>query len=266
MNNMKKKLTLKEVEQEIIGFEPSRALEYLNHIQDKYSLNVSRLIQKYTKMLKAIEQERARIQEMSIYEKDAFINGVNYVAGIDEAGRGPLAGPVVSAAVILPKDIFIENLKDSKKLSPNKREKIFDEIKQKAIAYGIGMVDEKFIDEINILNATKLAMKKAVKTLNPIPELLLIDAVYLGEINIKQKVITNGDNLSVSIAAASILAKVTRDRIMEELDLVYPHYGFGKHKGYGTKEHIDAIKKYGLCPVHRISFAGKFIEMEKKGE
>jgi ribonuclease HII len=193
-------------------------------------------------MLIAIEQEESRIQEMSVYENDAFINGVNYVAGIDEAGRGPLAGPVVSAAVILPKDIFIENLKDSKKLSPNKREKIFDEIKQKAIAYGIGMVDEKFIDEINILNATKLAMKKAVKALNPIPELLLIDAVYLGEINIKQKVITNGDNLSVSIAAASILAKVTRDRIMEELDLVYPNYGFGKHKGYGTKEHIDAIK------------------------
>lgn len=258
-NNMNKKPTIKKVEQEIIGLEPSKAIEYLNFIQNEYSLNVSRLLEKHTKRLKAIEKEKLRLKEMSKFERDSFTAGINYVAGIDEAGRGPLAGPVVAAAVILPKNIFIENLKDSKKLSPNKREEIFDEIKEKAITYGIGMVDEKHIDKINILNATKIAMNKAVIALNPIPELLLIDAVHLNEVNIKQKVIEHGDNLSVSIAAASILAKVTRDRIMEELDLIYPLYGFGKHKGYGTKEHIDAIKKYGICPIHRISFVGKFI-------
>jgi len=260
MGDMEKKPTIKEVEQELIGYEPSKAIEYLNLIQNKYSLNVSRLIQKYAKRLEAIEMEKTRIKEMSIYEKDAFINGIDYIAGIDEAGRGPLAGPVVSAAVILPKDIFIENLKDSKKLSADNREVIFDEIKQKAVAYGIGIVDEKYIDKVNILNATKLAMIKAVNALNPAPELLLIDAVHLNEVNIKQQAIINGDNLSISIAAASILAKVTRDRIMEELDLIYPLYGFGKHKGYGTKEHIDAIKKYGICPIHRISFVRKFIK------
>ncbi|NSW91079.1 MAG: ribonuclease HII [Firmicutes bacterium] len=257
---MTKKPTLKEIEQEIVGLEPSQALEYLYIIKDRCTLNITRLIEKYTKRLKAFEEEKRRFDEMCIFEREAYSNGIKYIAGIDEAGRGPLAGPVVSAAVILPQDVFIENLKDSKKLTPAQRERLFDEIKKKAIAYGIGIVDEKCIDKINILNATKLAMKKAVKDLVPVPDILFIDAVYLDNINIKQKVIEKGDNLSISIAAASILAKVTRDKIIEEMDLIYPLYGFAKNKGYGTKEHIDAIKKYGICPIHRISFVEKFIK------
>lgn len=206
-----------------------------------------------------LEKEKIRFENMCIFEKEMYMKGVTYIAGIDEAGRGPLAGPVVAAAVILPQDVYIENLKDSKKLTPKQRDKLYDEIKEKAISYGIGIVDEKQIDKINILNATKLAMEEAVRNLSLVPDILFIDAVHLDRLNIEQKVIIKGDNLSISIAAASILAKVTRDRMIEELDSVYPQYGFAKHKGYGTKEHINAIKKYGICPIHRISFVEKYL-------
>ena len=257
--NMQKNLTLKEIELKIAGFEPNYALEYLDSIKDKCTVNISRLTEKYKKRLEAFEAEKRRFDEISVFERAAYDSGIKYIAGIDEAGRGPLAGPVVAAAVILPKDVFIENLKDSKKLTPSQRERLYDEILEKAISYGIGMVDERCIDKINILNATKLAMKKAVKKLLPVPDILFIDAVTLDNMNIKQRAIEKGDNLSISIAAASILAKVTRDRMIEEMDAVYPVYGFAKHKGYGTKEHIEAIKKYGVCPLHRISFVEKFI-------
>lgn len=204
------------------------------------------------------EKELQRLNEMYLYEKEAFGQGLEFVAGMDEAGRGPLAGPVVAACVILPKDCLIEGVNDSKKLSPAKREKLYDIIMEQAISVGIGIVDEKTIDEINILNATKMAMKMAVERVCPKPQLILIDAVGLDDIDIPQKAIVKGDMLSISIASASIIAKVTRDRMIMEADKKYPVYGFSRHKGYGTKQHIDAIKKYGICPIHRVSFTRHF--------
>lgn len=204
------------------------------------------------------EKEMQRLNEMYIYEKEAFEHGCEIVAGMDEAGRGPLAGPVVASCVILPKYCFIEGINDSKKLSPARREKLYDIIMDKAISVGIGIVDEKTIDEVNILNATRMAMKTAVDRVSPKPQMLLIDAMELDETDIPQKAIIKGDSLSISIAAASIIAKVTRDRLIAEADEKYPVYGFSRHKGYGTKEHIDAIKKYGICPIHRVSFTKNF--------
>jgi len=204
------------------------------------------------------EKELERLKTMSTYEAEAIAQGYCKVAGIDEAGRGPLAGPVVAACVMLPENCLIEGVNDSKKLSPAKREKLYDIILNRAVSYGIGIVDEKRIDEINILNATKLAMKMAVDQMNIKPDILLIDAVRLDDLDIPQKSIIKGDELSISIAAASIIAKVTRDRMIAEADSQYPEYGFKKHKGYGTAEHINAIKKYGICPIHRISFTKNF--------
>lgn len=204
------------------------------------------------------EKELQRLNEMYLYEKEAFEQGLEFVAGMDEAGRGPLAGPVVAACVMLPKDCLIEGVNDSKKLSPAKREKLYDIIMEQAISVGIGIVDEKTIDEINILNATKMAMKMAVERVSPKPQLILIDAMELDDMDIPQKAIVKGDMLSISIASASIIAKVTRDRMITEADKKYPVYGFGRHKGYGTKQHIDAIKKYGICPIHRVSFTKHF--------
>lgn len=206
-----------------------------------------------------LEKELERLRHMSKYEFEAHELGYERVAGVDEVGRGPLAGPVVTASVILPKGLLLEGVNDSKKLSEKKREQLFEEIKEKAISYGIGMVSEKVIDEINILNATKKAMEMAIASLNPSADYLLIDAVKLESVPLPQKPIIKGDALSISIAAASIIAKVTRDRLMEEMDLKYPQYGFAKNKGYGTQEHIEAIKKYGICPIHRISFTKNFI-------
>ncbi len=213
---------------------------------------------KAEKALIAREKEMGRLRAMSIYEAEAYNSGYRLVAGIDEAGRGPLAGPVVAACVMLPEGCLIEGVNDSKKLSAAQREKLYDIIIEKAVSFGVGIIDEKCIDDINILNATKLAMKQAVEQLKPKPDMLLIDAVRLEDVNIPQKPIIKGDALSISIAAASIIAKVTRDRMLDEADSVYPLYGFKKHKGYGTEEHIKAIKKYGLCPIHRISFTKNF--------
>jgi len=182
------------------------------------------------------------------------------IAGIDEAGRGPLAGPVVCAAVIMPldEDKIIEGINDSKKLTEKKREKLEILIKEKALAYSVVEIDEKIIDEINILNATKLGMKKALEALKVIPEIVLIDAVKI-DTALPQENIIKGDALSYNIAAASILAKVHRDRFMIQLDKKYPEYQFAKHKGYGTKIHIEALKKYGKSPIHRESFIKKII-------
>ena len=183
------------------------------------------------------------------------------IAGIDEAGRGPLAGPVVCACVIMPLDEqnIIEGINDSKKLSEKKRELLYDKIIEKALAYSIIEVDEKTIDEINILQATKLGMKRALESLKIKPDIVLIDAVKI-DTEIKQDNIIKGDALSYNIAAASILAKVYRDRLMKELSKEYPEYNFEKHKGYGTKEHIDALKKYGKCKLHRETFIKNFIK------
>ncbi len=186
------------------------------------------------------------------------------IAGIDEAGRGPLAGPVVCACVIMPleNDNIIEGINDSKKLTEKKREQLYDKIIDKALSYAIVEIDEKTIDKINILNATKLGMKKALETLKIKPDIVLIDAVKI-ETEIMQENIIKGDAKSYNIAAASILAKVYRDRLMKDLSKKHPEYNFAKHKGYGTKEHIDNLKKYGKCPLHRETFIKNFIENKK---
>lgn len=191
------------------------------------------------------------------YEKK-FQNLV--IAGIDEAGRGPLAGPVVCACVVMPleKEKMIEQVNDSKQLSSKKREKLYDEIVKVALDYAIIEIDEKTIDEINILNATKLGMKRALESLKIKPDIVLIDAVKIDS-DIRQENIIKGDTLSYNIAAASILAKVHRDRLMIKLSEKYPQYNFAKHKGYGTREHINALKIYGKCPIHRESFIKNFI-------
>ena len=183
-----------------------------------------------------------------------------FVAGIDEAGRGPLAGPVAAGAVILPADHDILYLNDSKKLSAAKRDKLFDQIKEDAVAWAVGFVEPARIDEINILQATYEAMRLAIGQLSVKPHVLVNDAVTIPSVQIPQIPVVKGDAKCISIAAASILAKVTRDRIMEEMDARYPEYGFAKHKGYGTKDHMDAIRAYGPCPIHRRSFITKIVQ------
>ena len=194
---------------------------------------------------------------MCEYEKEYGV--YSYICGIDEAGRGPLAGPVVAGAVILPKDCRILYINDSKKLSEKRRNELFDIIKEEAVTYGIGIIDAARIDEINILQATYEAMRSAINNLNPSPDILLNDAVTIPKVDIKQVPIIKGDAKSISIAAASVLAKVTRDRIMEEYDKKYPEYGFAKHKGYGTKQHIQALEQFGASPIHRRTFITKFV-------
>ncbi len=191
---------------------------------------------------------------MKEFETELYNNGINFIAGIDEVGRGPLVGPVVTAAVILPKDFYDERINDSKKLTEKKRELLYDVIMENAISVGIGISNEDVIDEINILNATKRAMLEAVNNLSVKPEHLLIDAVKLNT-DIPQTSIIKGDAKSESIAAASIIAKVTRDRMMVELDKIHPEYDFKHNKGYGTKKHIETIRKYGIIKEHRKTFA-----------
>ena len=219
---------------------------------------VKNLILSYQKKQIAYEKELLRLETMLAFEKK-YGNEYECICGIDEAGRGPLAGPVVAGAVILPKDCEILYLNDSKKLSAAKREELYDEIMEKAVAAAVGMASPARIDEINILQATYEAMREAISKLAVEPGILLNDAVTIPEMIIPQVPIIKGDAKSVSIAAASILAKVTRDRLMVEYDKVMPEYGFAGHKGYGSKEHIEAIKKYGPTPIHRKTFIKKFI-------
>ena len=207
--------------------------------------------------LEKLRLEKERMYEMFSFERE--YGDHQAICGIDEVGRGPFAGPVVAAAVILPKDCDILYLNDSKKLSEKKRELLYDEIYEKAVAIGIGMSSEEVIDEINILQATYEAMREAVSKLSREPDLLLNDAVTIPEMTIMQVPIIKGDAKSVSIAAASILAKVTRDRLMIEYDKILPEYGFAGHKGYGSKEHIAAIQKYGPSPIHRRTFIKNFM-------
>lgn len=206
------------------------------------------------------EKEEQRLNELKEIDKSYFKEGYNYICGIDEAGRGPLAGPVVVTAVIMPKDSMIEGVNDSKKVSEKKREKLYELIIEEAISYSVGIVDQNEIDRINILNATKAGLTEAVRTLKVKPELILVDALTnIDTCGVPYQSIIKGDAKSYSIAAASIIAKVTRDRIMREWDKVYPQYGFEKHKGYGTAAHISAIKENGLCPLHRLSFVKNII-------
>ena len=202
-------------------------------------------------------QEIERIENLCQYEKE--YSQYDFICGIDEVGRGPLAGPVVAGAVVLPKGSRILYINDSKKLSEKRRNELFDIIKEEAVTYGIGIIDAARIDEINILQATYEAMRSAINNLNPSPDILLNDAVTIPKVDIKQVPIIKGDAKSISIAAASVLAKVTRDRIMEEYDKKYPEYGFAKHKGYGTKQHIQALEQFGASPIHRRTFITKFV-------
>ena len=192
------------------------------------------------------------------YEREAFAEGFAVVCGVDEAGRGPLAGPVCAAAVILPRETVIDGLNDSKKLPDKKRRELYDIITERAVAYGIAFASEQEIDEVNILQATFLAMERAMEKLSVRPQLALIDGNRAKDFGLPVRTIVSGDALSASIAAASILAKVTRDRLMEELDGEYPQYGFAVHKGYGTKRHYEALRAFGPCPIHRRTFLKKF--------
>lgn len=229
---------------------------YIMYAEDG-RIGVRNLIAKYKKQEEKLKEERARLEAMHAYEIQ--YGDCTYICGIDEAGRGPLAGPVVAGAVILPKDCEILYLNDSKKLSAKKREQLYDEIMEKAVATGIGMASPARIDEINILQATYEAMREAVSKLGVVPNVLLNDAVTIPGLDIPQVPIIKGDAKSVSIAAASILAKVTRDRLMAEYDKLMPEYGFADHKGYGSASHIEALKKVGPSPIHRATFIKNFI-------
>ena len=205
-----------------------------------------------------VKKEKEFVDKL-LYEKQEQEKGRFLIAGVDEVGRGPLAGPVCVACVMMPLDDIIEGVDDSKKISEKKREQLFEEIKEKAICYSIQMVNEQIIDEINILEATKLAMKNAIESMDVKPDVVLVDAISKLDVDAEIRGIIKGDALSYSIGCASILAKVTRDRLMCDLAKEYPEYGFEKHKGYGTKQHIEALKEYGPCVYHRLSFL-KFLD------
>lgn len=208
------------------------------------------------KQLKKLEEERQRTESIKEYER--LYSHCQYIAGIDEVGRGPFAGPVVACALILPKDCDILYINDSKKLSAKKRDELYDILVEQAVGIGIGIVPSQRIDEINILQATYEAMRIAIADLPVVPDVLLNDAVTIPEVTIPQVPIIKGDAKSITIGAASIVAKVTRDRMMEDYAKEYPQYAFEKNKGYGTAEHIKAIKEYGLCPIHRRSFVKNY--------
>ncbi len=208
------------------------------------------------------EKEQERLLNLKKIEIELYNNGIEYICGIDEAGRGPLAGPVVVASVIMPKNSMIEGVNDSKKVSEKKREKLYDEITSDAIAWSVGIIDQNEIDEINILNATKKGLNNSLKELSKKPDLILVDALTgIDTLGIPYKSIIKGDAKCYSIAAASIIAKVTRDRIMRQWAEIYPQYGFEKHKGYGTAMHINTIKEIGICSLHRKTFVKNFINM-----
>ncbi|MBP5454695.1 MAG: ribonuclease HII [Lachnospiraceae bacterium] len=236
-------------------------VDTLNKLIEEYSSDDRDGVKKYVlsaqKKIDAYEKELLRIEALKEYEKK--YESLGYVCGIDEVGRGPLAGPVVAGAVILPKDSKILYLNDSKKLTAKKREELYDVIMENAVSVGLGFVGPERIDEINILNATYEAMRDAVSKLSVVPDVLLNDAVTIPGLPMKQVPIIKGDAKSVSIAAASIVAKVTRDRLMVEYDAIYPEYNFKSNKGYGSADHIEALKKYGKTPIHRNSFIGNFV-------
>lgn len=249
--------SINEIKKEFAQADSESLPELFRSYEQDGRAGVAGLIVQYQKKLEKLAAERERLEKIRVYEREYRSYGL--VCGIDEAGRGPLAGPVVAGAVILPEDCEILYLNDSKKLSEKKREELYEEIKEKAVAWAVGMASPARIDEINILQATYEAMTQAVSQLTPAPQVALNDAVRIPQLDIMQVPIIKGDAKSVSIAAASIMAKVTRDRLMKEYDAVMPQYGFASHKGYGSAAHIDAIRKYGPSPIHRRSFIGNFL-------
>lgn len=246
-----------EIKEELKATEDALLPVFLEKYKGDERSGVKKLLEQAKKRLDKLEQEKKRIENLKQYEREYA--SYSAICGIDEVGRGPLAGPVVAGAVILPRDCDILYINDSKKLSAAKREVLYDEIMEKAVAVGIGMASPKRIDEINILQATYEAMRDAIKKLAVTPDILLNDAVTIPKVNIKQVPIIKGDAKSISIGAASIVAKVTRDRMMVEYDKILPEYGFASNKGYGSKEHIEALKKYGPSPIHRATFIKNFV-------
>lgn len=256
---MRNKMTLSEIKEKAEAMPLEEAAGWLADLAPGYGISVAKLADIYSRKLHRLNEERRRIAEMSRYEISARGMGYVHIGGIDEAGRGPLAGPVVASCVVLPQGCFIEQLNDSKKLTAAARDKLFDIIRAEALDYGIAMVMADEIDRINILNATKKAMVEAVARLKRQPDFLIIDAVRL-PIEVRQLSVCKADSLSVSVAAASILAKVTRDRWMDQAHEQYPGYGFDRNKGYGSQEHIEAIQRMGLCPIHRRSFTRQWVD------
>lgn len=251
------KKSIQQIRQELEQASQEEIPVLLEKYQGDERKGVQNLLQKREREQKNREAELQRLESMKEYEKKYQM--YSHICGIDEAGRGPLAGPVVAGAVILPRECNILYLNDSKKVSAVRREQLYEEICEQAISYGVGIVSPERIDGINILQATYEAMRQAMEKLEPAPDFLLVDAVTIPDVSVKQKGIIKGDAKSVSIAAASILAKVTRDRIMIEYDEIYPEYGFAGHKGYGSQAHIEAIKIYGPCPIHRRTFIKNFV-------
>lgn len=228
---------------------------YIEKLRTDERKGVRELVERYDREKQKEQKQRLNFQEMCHHERQKYAEGCRFIAGMDEAGRGPLAGPVVAAAVILPRDFTLLGLNDSKQLNEPTRRAFFEQIKQQAVSYGISVVDNQLIDKLNIFAATKNAMYDAVDQLNPKPDHLFIDAVTLDNLSFSSESMVKGDQKSISIAAASILAKVTRDRIMKELDIAFPQYGFASNMGYGTKHHMAMLSSYGVSPYHRKTYA-----------
>ena len=249
--------SISEIKEILQAASAEKLPEFIAEYSTDERAGVRKLTAQAARRLEEVERERARIEQLRVYEEQ--YREYSYVCGIDEVGRGPLAGPVAAAAVILPKDCRILYINDSKQLSEKKREELYSVITKEAVAYAVGFASPERIDEINILQATYEAMREAVGKLNPQPDLLLNDAVKIPGIAIPQVPIIKGDAKSISIGAASIVAKVTRDRLMRKYDSMYPEYDFAGNKGYGSAGHIEALKKYGPSPIHRRSFIRNFI-------
>lgn len=249
--------SLKIIKERIQSLPMEQWQDALKELESDSRQGVCNFVLSCRKKMDKLDQEKKRVHLMQNFEQE--LASGKLFAGIDEAGRGPLAGPVVAAAVIMPKDCQLLYINDSKKLTASKREELFDQIMDQAVSVGIGMASPGRIDEINILQATYEAMREAVSQLDPVPEALVNDAVIIPGINLLQKAVIKGDAKCYSIAAASIIAKVTRDRMMEQYDVLYPEYGFLSNKGYGSKTHIEALKTFGPCPIHRHSFIGNFV-------
>ena len=249
-------LSIGEIKKEFQAASEEELPEIIRRYEQDQRSGVRRLAENAEKKLAALEKEKERIEKLRVYEKK--YGEYEFICGIDEAGRGPLAGPVVAGAVILPKDCRILYINDSKQLTEKKREELYEMIVEQAVSYGVGYASPERIDEINILQATYEAMREALAKLVPRPDILLNDAVTIPGVEIRQIPIIKGDAKSITIGAASILAKVTRDRLMTEYDKVFPEYGFGGNKGYGSAAHIEALKKYGPTPIHRRSFIKNF--------
>ncbi|NLY43814.1 MAG: ribonuclease HII [Clostridiaceae bacterium] len=250
-------MSIKQIDAYLNGLPVEELEKYMDMLKKDTRSSASKLAEKYLMKINKYYNELERLQRLNWYENRLYEKGEKYIAGVDEAGRGPLAGPVFAAAVILPPNTFIEGIDDSKKISEKKREQLYPIIISKAISYRIVSVSEKEIDSMGILKAVHRAMIEAVTGLEVHPGHVLIDGNEVKDMPIPHTALVKGDSLSISIAAASILAKVSRDRYIKQLDALYPQYGFGKHKGYGTREHIEAIKKFGMCPIHRKSFLTK---------